>query len=128
MRFISTRVHGTIDYATALVLIVVPIFFIDDAGWAAWTLIVAGVLLLGLSLLTRYEVGAIKTIPMPVHLAMDGVLGVVLIASPWIFGFADVIWWPHVAVGVLEIGAALFTEKHSSTELGRDWEAAPQRR
>ena len=110
MRFISTRTHGYIDYATALVLIIGGLFYGDDG---AWVLILAGILLLGLSLMTRYELGAFKTVSMPVHLGMDMALGAVLIVSPWIFGFADEIWWPHVLVGLMEIVVAACTERRS---------------
>jgi hypothetical protein len=31
---------------------------------------------------------------------------VFLLASPWLFGFADRIAWPHVLFGLIEIGPA----------------------
>jgi len=49
---------------------------------------------------------------MPAHLVMDGMLGVVVAASPWLFGFADQICWPHVTIGILEVGAAAMTETY----------------
>ena len=116
MKFISTRSHGYIDYATALVLILGPLLFASELGTASWVLIIAGVLLLGLSLITRYELGAIKTVPMPAHLGMDMALGALLIVSPWLFGFADVIWWPHVLVGLMEIGVAACTDRRPGLE------------
>ena len=120
MRFISTRTHGYIDYATALVLILGPLLFASELDTADWILIIAGALLLGLSLMTRYELGAVKTVPMPAHLGMDMALGALLIVSPWLFGFADDIWWPHVLVGLMEIGIAVCTERRPSLEADRD--------
>ena len=79
---------------------------------------ILGVGLLGVSLVTRYELSAAKLIPMPMHLALDAGMGLLLIASPWLFGFAEAIWWPHVLVGVLELGAAACTERHSPEEHG----------
>jgi hypothetical protein len=117
MRFISTRTHGVLDYMTGLLLIVAPwLFGFADAGAAAWIPIVLGIGLLGVSLVTRYELSVAKMIPMPTHLALDVGLGIFLLISPWLFGFADVIWWPHVLVGILEIGAGLCTEKYPSAE------------
>ena len=132
MNVISTRAHGIIDYATALALIVLPFLFLigADAGGAeaaaaearnpytvaGWFLVGPGLALLGLSLITRYELGAVKSVPMPVHLATDVGLGLFLIASPWLFGFADAIWWPHVLVGLAEVGAGLLTRRRSTVE------------
>lgn len=114
MQFISTRVHGVIDYAMAAALIVVPLFFLDrSTALPAWVLIGSGIALLVLSLLTRYELGLLKALPMPFHLACDGLLGLFLVASPWLFGFATLIWWPHVVAGVAEIGVALTTRAHA---------------
>lgn len=121
MRFIPTRLHGHADYAVASLLIVLPLFmlFFDGPGpaapgfdpWraAAWCLIGPGLAVFGLALFTRYERGVMGLVPMPVHLWFDAGVGVFLIASPWLFGFAGVIWWPHVLAGVAEIGAALTT-------------------
>ncbi len=115
MKFISTKTHGYIDYGTALVLILGPLLF-SDMETPGWVLLIAGILLLGLSVMTRYELGAIKTVPMPAHLGMDMALGALLIVSPWLFGFADVIWWPHVLIGLMEIGVAACTERRPSLE------------
>jgi threonine/homoserine efflux transporter RhtA len=64
------------------------------------------------SLLTDYELGAIRAIPMSLHLVLDFAGGVVLAASPWIFRFSDEVWVPHLVLGLVEIGTALLTERH----------------
>jgi hypothetical protein len=51
-----------------------------------------------------------RVIPMPVHLTLDALSGALLAVSPWLFGFADHVWVPHVVLGLFEIGAALLTE------------------
>ena len=112
MRFISTRTHAYVDYVLGILLIIAPwLFGFNDAGgWAVWVPIILGLGLLVVSLMTRYELSIAKVIPMSTHLGLDIGLGVVLIISPWVFGFADVIWWPHVLVGILEVGAGLCTQ------------------
>jgi hypothetical protein len=118
-----------IDYGTALLLIVVPLFFLlggpgedvptgggSDGSVAIWVLVASGALLLGLSLLTRYELGVFETIPMQAHLYIDMGLGAFLIVSPWLLGFADVVRWPHVVVGALEVGIAAMTQRRSPVE------------
>ena len=59
---------------------------------------------------TDHEYGVVRRIPMTAHLAVDGVAGAVLAASPWVFGFADVVWVPHVILGLTELVAAFVTQ------------------
>jgi hypothetical protein len=44
-----------------------------------------------------------------VHLLLDAASGLLLAVSPWLFGFADRVFWPHLVIGLVEIGAALTT-------------------
>ncbi|WP_104202153.1 SPW repeat domain-containing protein [Billgrantia saliphila] len=112
MRFISTRVHGMVDYLMGLLLIVAPfIFGFATGGAAQWVPIILGVVMLAQAIMTKYELGLMHLIPMPTHLIMDLLSGVLLLISPWLFGFADVVYLPHVILGLLEIGASLTTEK-----------------
>lgn len=111
MRFIPTRTHGILDYVMGVILIAAPwILGFADGGAKQWVPIIIGALIIGQSLMTDYELGVVKVIPMGAHLMMDIVTGLVLAASPWVFGFADEIWWPHLVFGLLEIGAALMTQ------------------
>ncbi|MCB4824965.1 SPW repeat domain-containing protein [Roseicella aerolata] len=110
MRFVPTRVHGVIDYIYALLLIGAP-YVLDFSGggapqWAFWLL---GFGVIGLALLTRFELGVIRLVPMPVHLGIDVLAGLLLAASPWLLGFADRVWAPHLVFGLLEAGLALVT-------------------
>jgi hypothetical protein len=89
MRVISTRTHGAIDYATGAGMLAAPALLgISDEPAAARTLRAAGLVAMAYSLLTDYEFGLVRIIPMPAHLAMDATSGVLLAASPWLFGFA----------------------------------------
>ena len=112
MRFIPTRVHGYLDYAMGALLIVSPwLFGFADGGAAQWIPVVLGVGALAYSLLTDYELGAIRTIPMGTHLLLDLLSGALLAVSPWLFGFDERVWVPHLILGLLEVGAALTTRK-----------------
>lgn len=116
MRFISTKVHGALDYISGLVIIASPwAFNFADGTAAQWVPVIVGVVLLLTSILTNYEAGIIKSISMPMHLTMDIIAGIVLIASPWIFGFANRVMWPHIIFGIFEIGAGLMTKKTPDT-------------
>ena len=110
MRFIPTRVHGVLDYLSGLLLIAAPwLFGFADGGAAQWIPVVLGVGALAYSLLTDYELGAIRTIPMGTHLLLDLLSGALLAVSPWLFGFDERVWAPHLILGLLEVGAALTT-------------------
>lgn len=110
MRIIPTRIHGILDYLMGAVLIVAPwVLDFADGGPEQWVPVILGVGVILYSLLTNYELGVARVIPMAVHLGLDLAGGVVLAASPWVFGFSDEIWWPHLILGLLEIGASLMT-------------------
>lgn len=116
MRIIPTRLHGMMDYIVGIVVVASPwIFgFADDSGTAKWTFIVIGLVILATSLMTNYELGVMKVIPMHMHLWADAVVGIVLALSPWIFGYADDAganaWLPALIIGVLELGAAAMSD------------------
>jgi len=117
MKIIPTFVHGVADYIGGLVLLVAPnVFgFADVGGAAVWVPRVLGVIVLLQSIMTNYELGLVKILPMKMHLMNDYVAGLVLAASPWIFGFADErtnAWMPHVVVGIAVFLLTLMTERH----------------
>lgn len=111
MRFISTRAHGVADYFMAVLLIASPWLFGFAAGGAeTWIPVIIGAGAIVYSLMTAYEMGVVPALSMKTHLVLDLAAGLVLIVSPWVFGFSGEIWIPHVVFGVLEIGAALTTK------------------
>jgi hypothetical protein len=120
MRIIPTRIHGMLDYGMGVLLMVAPwLLGFADGGPEQWVPVLLGAGVILYSLLTNYELGVAKIIPMPVHLWIDVAGGVVLAASPWIFGFADEVWVPHVVLGLLEIGAGLMTRTTPEFEANR---------
>jgi hypothetical protein len=117
MRILSTRVHGIMDYAMGILLLGSPYLFgFATGGVKQWLPMVLGVAMIGMSLLTRYEWGALRVIPMPVHLAIDGLSGALLAVSPWLFGFAGIVFMPHLILGLIELGTSLMTETHSDAD------------
>lgn len=117
MRFLSTRAHGMLDYLVGVILIVAPGLF-GLAGAAAWIMMILGAGAIVYSLLTRYELGLVGLIPMNVHLRIDMASGVLLAASPFLFGFAGTVWLPHVVFGLFEIGASLVTRRQPGSARG----------
>src|SRR5688572_17969941 len=112
MRFIGTKTHGYLDYIMGAFLIASPWIFDFNAGGAeTWIPVVLGAGMIVYSLLTDYELGVSRQISMRTHLMLDLLGGALLAASPWLFGFADYVWEPHLFLGIAEMGAALCTKQ-----------------
>jgi hypothetical protein len=122
MRFLSTKVHGAIDYIVGLALILAPMIFgfQNIGGAAVYVPIILGASLIIYGLLTRYEWGVFKLISMYYHMVLDVVVAVLLILSPFLFGFINETpnaWLPHVLVGIAFVVIVLFskTEAYDKT-------------
>lgn len=123
MKIISTKMHGVLDYLVGLLLIVSPwLFNFADGGPQMWIPIILGAGAWVYSLITNYEMGVFKTLSMKTHLAIDTMSGILLAASPWLFGFADVVYLPHLVLGLFELLAVALTKtqpessyQHSAT-------------
>ena len=102
MRFIPTKVHGMIDYLSAVMLLVGPRLLNWDARLVSGATALA-IMLTIYSLATRYELGALRLIPMKAHLALD-ILSGLLVASLPFWLLRDI---PSSAKAVL-IGFGLF--------------------
>ena len=111
MRFLPTRVHGVIDYLWGLVLIGAPwLFGFATGGAAQRTAIVFGAGAILYSALTDYEAGLFRILPMRLHLALDGLGGALLAASPWLFGYAREVYGPPLLFGLFSVVASLITK------------------
>lgn len=114
IRVISTGVHGALDYLASGVNLVFPrLLGLRDAPGTALVPRIDGVMGAGYSLITDYDLGALKVLPMPAHLALDAAKGVFMAASPWLFGFAKNgtrYWLPHVLMGSADVLAAIATK------------------
>ena len=117
-RVIPTGVHGALDYATSAFNLLAPsLLGLKDSPAASSIPRLNGAAGATYSLLTDYELGLVKAIPMPAHLALDAAKGLLLASSPWLFGFADKgtrYWLPHVVVGTVDVLGALVTKKQPS--------------
>jgi hypothetical protein len=119
MRFLPTFMHGVIDYLWGIALMASPwLFGFADVPAATWVAIVFGAGAILYSALTAYELGLLKILPMPMHLILDGLGGIVLAASPFLFGFADRVFWPHVLFGLFSVVACLITRFETTLSSG----------
>jgi hypothetical protein len=121
MKIINTKTHGYLDYIMGVLLIAAPwIFDFARNGAETWVPVILGISTLLYSLFTNYELGASRRIPMSTHLMLDTVSGILLAASPWIFGFADYVWQPHLILGIIEIGAVLMSKREVGARSTRE--------
>jgi hypothetical protein len=114
-RPITSRLHGLLDYPAGALLIAAPFLLgASDAGEAAVAVpVTVGGLILLQALITDYEYSVENALPLPLHLAADVVAGLVLAASPWLFGFADDglgFWLPYLLAGLALTAAGLLTQ------------------
>jgi Cu/Ag efflux pump CusA len=117
MKPIDTKTHGYIDYVMGILLVIAPyILNFNLSAIESKIFYVLGITAVLYSLLTRYELGLIKMIPMKVHLMLDALSVALLAASPWLFGFANTVYIPHLILGLVEIGAALMTNAKSKAD------------
>ncbi len=114
MKPISTKIHGSLDYATGLLLVLLPFFLnFDTSDPKGMILLVLGAFTILLALLTRYELGLIKLIPMPVHLVFDILSAVLLGASPWLLGFAGETYILYVGIALFEMVVIVLSQRRT---------------
>lgn len=128
VRFIPTSVHGMIDHGVAPTLIAAPAIFQlrDDSPEGLIARVVGGVEAVYANI-TDYEMSMKNVVPMPVHLALDGINGAALALVPQFTGARKrglKHWLPHLGFGLLEIGMALLTKTEPPRPAARRAEAA----
>lgn len=114
MKIISSRMHGVLDYLTAGALLALP----RALGWdRGVTRMMTGAALstIGYSALTSYELGLLKVLPMPAHLALDTLSAAVFCGGPLLFPDQDSgVRSTLVAIGLYELAATLLTDPRPS--------------
>jgi hypothetical protein len=111
MLALRTRVHGSLDYCLSVVAILSPwLWGFRGVAAARNVAIAAGVVVVLYSLLTDYERGVARRIQPPIHLWLDGLVGLLLGISPWLLGFDGQVRVPHVAIGAAFVLIAFFSD------------------
>jgi hypothetical protein len=86
---IPLTVHGLIEYGAGVLSIAAPFLFAFDTDLATVVSIMIGTAILVLALVTAAPTGILRNLPLASHIVLDYVLAVLLIVSPFVFGFTD---------------------------------------
>src|SRR4051794_23724414 len=113
MKPLDPVTHGVIDYAAALSMIAAPrtLGFSRDRR-ARTSAVLSGVSILGLSLMTRYPLGALKVISFPTHSVIETLAALATVAAPWTLGFSHdrAAKMFHVMIGIGTLGVVAMTD------------------
>ena len=115
LRVIPTKVHGAVDLATGPALLAAPTLLrMNGNRGATIPPRAVGAAAIVSALLTDYEFGLKRLLPMRTHLALDAAGGLALSATPLLTrasrnGVRH--WLPHAVIGANEIFLALTTKQ-----------------
>ena len=110
MKVIPRKTHCYLDYIVGVILIAVPwLFGFANGGNETWVFVSLGAVTILYSFFTDYEAGVVKAIPFKAHLGIDLLNGGFLALSPWIFGFSELVFLPHLLFGLIELAVVLLT-------------------
>src|SRR3712207_2320599 len=116
MKLISTKVHGVLDYLSAIVLFALPRLL----GWSSGLtllLTLMAVVTVVYSLATRYELGVFQVLPMRGHLLLDALSGVLLVGASFLFDSqGDNVLIILLLFGLFELGVTLLSDPTPSTD------------
>ena len=97
----STRIHSILDYSFSLFLMLAPaIFGFGEAESETIIPILAGVIICFYSFFTKYEGGLSRVISLKFHYVLDFSIGLLVTISPWLFGFREIVYKPHLLIGI----------------------------
>lgn len=111
---ISLRTHNIMDYVIGVFLVVAPYLFgFSHINAAANLFMIGGIALIVYSLLTNYYYSLARVIPLGVHMAMDALMGIVLILAPALFGYREMLtngqYAVHIISGIGAVGLVALT-------------------
>lgn len=117
MNMMSTKTHGMLDFLSAGFLFMLP-RVMRWRGRVETLLTAMSFMTVAYSLLTRYEFGIFKVLPMKTHLIIDTASGVMLMFAPKALRIRNpLVITALVGSGLFEVAAASMTESESDMPL-----------
>lgn len=88
LRFLSPTNHGIVDYLAAVALIVAPSMLKLGSSnpLAFWISVFTGIVVIIVSLATKYRYSAFRIIPFGGHLTLDLLVATIFMLVPFLFG------------------------------------------
>ncbi|MCL2394567.1 MAG: hypothetical protein FWC87_07750 [Acidimicrobiaceae bacterium] len=126
VRFLPAWFHAVADYAVGIALIGLALG-VGGSAKAVGAGVVVGVVVLAVSMLTRYPLGVVKVLPFTLHSAGDYLAAALLIAAPFALSFnhsEPTLATIYVVAGVAVLAVSLITNYQYSPR--RTW--APRTR
>jgi hypothetical protein len=116
---IPALVHSVVEYAAGLLFILAPFLFDFDSSAATALSIAVGVVVIVVTASSDLPLGIVGSISRPAHAVFDVVLSVLLIISPFLFGFSDETapTVPFITIGLLHLLITIGT--HFGRSAGR---------
>ncbi|HJQ70621.1 MAG TPA: SPW repeat protein [Blastocatellia bacterium] len=121
MKVLKPLPHSILDYAWAGTMMAAPwLFGFSKNKKATINCVSAGAGIMGLSLMTKYPLGALKLIPFPTHGVIEAIAGGLTAADPWILGFSGNkrAKWTHVVAGLSTLAVVAITD-YRAAERGK---------
>jgi len=100
MSVISASMHRVLDFVTVVAFAVAP-SVLGLTGFPAALAYVLAVVHLGMTILTRFGATSRSPLPLQLHGAVEGVVGIVLLALPWVLGWVGTPRLFFVAAGAV---------------------------
>src|SRR3954453_14960855 len=128
VRLLPAWLHAVADYAVGATLILVAVIA-GGSDKAVATGVVVGVVVLAVSMLTKYPLGVIKVLPFTIHSAGDYLAAALLVISPSALSFNDSdtgLAVFYVIAGIAVLAVSLITNYQYSPK--RDWAPSPSAR
>jgi VIT1/CCC1 family predicted Fe2+/Mn2+ transporter len=117
---VPALVHGVLEYVVGVLFIAAPFLFSFDSNSATAAAIVVGLLLLAFTATSALPTGLVSSITVGVHVTVDLVFAVLLVALPFVLGFRDEAAPTalFIVVGVLHLLMTIATRFSGDEELG----------
>lgn len=86
---VPVLVHGVLEYVVGVLFIAAPFLFSFEHNAATAASLVVGLVLLAFTASSALPTGLVSSVPIGVHVTVDLVLAVLLVALPFVLGFTD---------------------------------------
>jgi SPW repeat len=127
MKILKPLPHGVIDYAWAGTMMAAPwLFGFSKNRRARLNAVGSGAAILGLSLMTRYPLGAAKVVSFQTHGVIETVAGMMTAAAPWTLAFSGnrSARWTHVLSGLGTLAVVAMTDYRAAEDGQGDGQAS----